>query len=131
MRSLSVNRCGEARLIRCLSRPPLLSISAVRNPSEYHGPGTLSGDSTSEEFDLLIPTLMSPAVRGPAMTRIGLLLIATVAALGLTIAWVEHRMTVWGVLFFTGEQILPITSFTIWRIVDLLENQQFVTDRPE
>ena len=73
----------------------------------------MSGDSTSEEFDLLIPTRMSPAVRGPAMTRIGLLLIALVAALGLTIGWVEHRMTTWGVLFFIGELLVALLTLLV------------------
>ena len=70
----------------------------MRSLSELRMPIALSTASGDGERDLTFPTWVSPAVRGPLMTRIGLVLIAAVASLGLMLSWLAHELSTWGVL---------------------------------
>src|SRR5215472_7075409 len=54
------------------------------------------------------------------MTRIGLVLIAAVASLGLILSWLAHQLSTWGLLFFLGELVIALltlcASFSEWFI---------------
>jgi signal transduction histidine kinase/ActR/RegA family two-component response regulator len=85
----------------------------VRNLSELLTPIAFSTASIDGERDLTFPTWVSPAVRGPLMTRIGLVLIAAVASLGLMLSWLAHQLSTWGLLFFLGELLIALLTLSV------------------
>jgi signal transduction histidine kinase/ActR/RegA family two-component response regulator len=86
----------------------------VRNLSALHAsPIGLGRESIDGERDQTYPLWVSPAFRGPLMTRIGLVLIAAVALLGLMLSWLAHQLTTWGLLFFLGELLIALLTLSV------------------
>ena len=90
----------------------------MRNLSELRAPIGLRREFRDGERDQTYPLWVSPAFRGPRMTRIGLVLIAAVALLGLLLSWLAHLLSIWALLFFLGELLVALltlsVSFTEW-----------------
>ncbi|MBV8139654.1 MAG: response regulator [Deltaproteobacteria bacterium] len=90
----------------------------MRNLSELRVPIGLRREFRDGERDQTYPLWVSPAFRGPRMTRIGLVLIAAVALLGLLLSWLAHLLSIWALLFFLGELLVALltlsVSFTEW-----------------
>lgn len=90
----------------------------MRSLSELRAPIRLRRVTSDGERDQTYPLWVSPAFRGPRMTRIGLVLIAAVAALGLLLSWLAHQLSTAALLFFLGELLIALltlsVSFTEW-----------------
>jgi len=90
----------------------------VKNLSELRTPLGLSTESIGAEREQTFPTWVSPAVRGPLMTQIGLVLIATVASLGLMLSWWSQQLSTVELLFFVTELLVAVltlcASFSEW-----------------
>jgi signal transduction histidine kinase/ActR/RegA family two-component response regulator len=84
----------------------------VRNLSEMRA-SPIGLGRESIERDQTYPLWVSPAVRGPLMTRIGLVLIAAVALLGLMLSWLAHQLSTWGLLFFLGELLIALLTLSV------------------
>ena len=86
----------------------------MRNLSELRTlPIRLRSKSSDGGRDHTFPLWVSPAFRGPLMTRIGLVLIATVASLGLMLSWLAHQLSTWGLLFFLGELLIALLTLSV------------------
>src|SRR5215467_1149297 len=76
-------------------------------------PVGLRREASDQERDHTYPLWVSPAFRGPLMTRIGLVLIAAVASLGLILSWLAHQLSTWGLLFFLGELLIALLTLSV------------------
>ena len=76
-------------------------------------PVGLRREASDQERDHTYPLWVSPAFRGPLMTRIGLALIAAVALLGLLLSWLAHQLSTWGLLFFLGELLIALLTLSV------------------
>jgi signal transduction histidine kinase/ActR/RegA family two-component response regulator len=90
----------------------------VRNLSELRAPIGLRREFSDGESNQTYPLWLSPAFRGPRMTRIGLVLIAAVASLGLILSWWSQQLSSVELLFFVGELLVAVltlcVSFSEW-----------------
>ena len=85
----------------------------MRNLSELRAPIALRREFRDGERDQTYPLWVSPAFRGPRMTRIGLVLIAAVALLGLLLSWLAHLLSIWALLFFLGELLIALLTLSV------------------
>jgi signal transduction histidine kinase/ActR/RegA family two-component response regulator len=81
--------------------------------------GAAFAESTDGDQDRLVTRQMAPAVRGPLMTRIGLVLVIAIASAGLVLNfWSISPRRMWGIGFYGIELLVELVmlslSFSSW-----------------